>query len=238
MASQQKIHANRNNARASPAPRTARGKATASRNAKKHGLSLSVLVDPSFLADLYYLGRNIAGKDARAELMEPACRIAAAQLDLARIRQVRNVLLSEAEAILLGNNAVKDPDAKPAHSIEEVIRQLTPLDRYERRTLSRRKRRSESLMRRNVSWREILPATSQRPIQAFGALAKRTQMDKSANKSFGQTKPNRPFQTGRQIADQLTLDQRHPLTFWPNEPKTWPPSNFDIGHPKWTHDQG
>lgn len=139
MASEKKIHANQNNARASTGPRTARGKATASRNAKKHGLSLSVLVDPSFLADLYYLGRKIAGKDARAQLMEPACRIAAAQLDLARIRQVRNVLLSKAEAILLGNNAVKNQEAKPARGIEEVISQLTPLDRYERRALSRRK---------------------------------------------------------------------------------------------------
>ena len=138
MASEKKIHANQNNARASTGPRTDRGKATASRNSKKHGLSLSVLVDPSFVAELYDLGKEIAGENARAELMEPACRIAAAQLDLVRVRQVRNVLLSKAEAILLGN-AVKDQDAKPAHSIEEVISQLTPLDRYERRALSRRK---------------------------------------------------------------------------------------------------
>lgn len=137
LASEKKIHANQNNARASTGPRTARGKAKASRNAKKHGLSLSVLVDPSFLADLYYLGRKIAGKDASAELMEPACRIAAAQLDLVRVRQVRNVLLSEAEAILIRDHATKT--ANPPHVIEEVIRQLTPLDRYERRALSRRK---------------------------------------------------------------------------------------------------
>lgn len=139
MASEKKIHANQNNARASTGPRTARGKAAASRNAKKHGLSLSVLVDPSFLAELYDLGKEIAGENASAELMEPACRIAAAQLDLVRVRQVRNVLLSEAAAILLGDESTKDHHAKPPHVIEEVIRRLAPLDRYERRALSRRK---------------------------------------------------------------------------------------------------
>lgn len=139
MASEKKIHANRNNARASTAPRTTRGKAKASRNAKKHGLSLSVLVDPSFLADLYDLGREIAGENAHAELMEPACWIAAAQLDLVRVRRVRNVLLSEAEAILLDDDSTEGPRAKPPHVIEEIVRQLTPLDRYEQRALSRRK---------------------------------------------------------------------------------------------------
>lgn len=139
MASERKINANQNNARASTGPRTARGKAKASRNAKKYGLSLSVLVDPSFLAELYDLGKEIAGENASAELMEPACRIAAAQLDLVRVRQVRNVLLSEAAAILLGDASTKNQHAKPPHVIEEVIRRLTPLDRYERRALSRRK---------------------------------------------------------------------------------------------------
>ncbi|MDO8876417.1 MAG: hypothetical protein Q8M24_04590 [Pseudolabrys sp.] len=139
MASERKINANQNNARASTGPRTARGKAKASRNAKKHGLSQSVLVDPSFVAELYDLGKEIAGENARAELLEPACRIAAAQLDLVRVRKVRNVLLSEAAAILLGDDTTEGSPAKPPHAIDEVVRRLTPLDRYERRALSRRK---------------------------------------------------------------------------------------------------
>jgi hypothetical protein len=140
LASQQKIDANRTNARASTGPRTAHGKAKASRNSKKYGLSLPVSVDPSFIAELYYLGREIAGKDAHAELMEPACRIAAAQLDLARVRQVRNVLLAEASAILRGRDTTEAPDVKPQRDIDEVVRRLVPLDRYERRAQSRRKR--------------------------------------------------------------------------------------------------
>lgn len=139
MASERKLHANQINARASTGPRTASGKAKASRNSKKHGLSLSVLFDPSFLGELHDMGRVIVGEDARAELMEPACRIAAAQLDLARVRKARDILLSEAAALLLGDDFKEDPNAKSPHVIDEVVRRLTPLDRYERRALSRRK---------------------------------------------------------------------------------------------------
>jgi hypothetical protein len=139
LASEKKIRANRNNARASTGPRTASGKVKASRNAKKHGLSLSVLVDPSFLTKLYDLGKEIAGENPSAELMEPACRIAAAQLDLVKIRQVRNVLLAEAAAILLREGSTERPRAKPPHVFDEIVRQLIPLDRYELRALSRRK---------------------------------------------------------------------------------------------------
>jgi hypothetical protein len=140
LASDKKILANQNNARASTGPRTASGKAKASCNAKKHGLSLSVLVDPSLLGELYDLGKVIAGENAPAELIEPACRVAAAQLDLVRVREMRNVLLSQAEAILLGDSATENPAAEPLHGFNEIVRQLTPLDRYERRALSRRKR--------------------------------------------------------------------------------------------------
>lgn len=139
MASERKINANRNNARAGTGPRTASGKAKASRNSKKHGLSLSVRADPSLLGELHDLGKAIAGGNASPELMEPACRIAAAQLDLARVRKVRDSLLSEAAALLLGDDFKKVPRAKPPHVIDEIVRQLTPLDRYERRALSRRK---------------------------------------------------------------------------------------------------
>ncbi len=139
MVSERKLDANRNNARASTGPRTSSGKARASLNSKKHGLSLPVLLDPSFRGQLYDLGRAIVGKNGHAELMEAACRIAAAQLDLARIRKLRDILLAEAAALLLGDEFKEDPNADPPHVIDEVVRQLVPLDRYERRALSRRK---------------------------------------------------------------------------------------------------
>lgn len=139
MASEKKINANQNNARASTGPRTASGKARASRNSRKHGLSLSVQADPSFLGELYDLGKVIAGENASAELIEPACRIAAAQLDLARVRKARDYFLSEAAAILLNENSAEG-QRREMPQISDVIKQLTPLDRYERRALSRRKR--------------------------------------------------------------------------------------------------
>lgn len=138
MASEKKIHANKINARASTGPRTARGKAKAARNARKHGLSLSVQADPSFHKELYDLGKLIAGENASAEVMEPACRVAAAQLDLVRIRRMRNVLLSEAAASLLGADHAEGAPAKRLN-IDEIVKRMTPLDRYERRALSRRK---------------------------------------------------------------------------------------------------
>jgi hypothetical protein len=82
--SARKIHANRANARTSTGPRTAAGKARAARNARRHGLTLSVLADPVRAAELDDIAREIAGEGANPELQELASRIAAAQIDLVR----------------------------------------------------------------------------------------------------------------------------------------------------------
>ena len=110
--------ANRSNARASTGPRTTAGKAISARNARRHGLNLPALRDPALADEIAALAREIAGPDAGARRFEFACRIAAAQIDLVRVRRARHELFS-------GN-----PTATA---------RLAAFDRYERRALSRRK---------------------------------------------------------------------------------------------------
>ncbi len=124
-----RARASRRNARKSTGPKTAAGKAMASRNARRHGLSLPALADPTIAPDVDALARRIAtsviGSDADPRCHELACRIAEAQLDLARVRRARLPLVAQIET---------DPT-----SADAVVPELLRLDRYERRALSRRK---------------------------------------------------------------------------------------------------
>jgi hypothetical protein len=122
MISSRRLQANRSNARASTGPRTPTGKACAARNARKHGLSVSILADPSLAADVKILAQRIAGEGANDQLQQLAASIAEAQVDLVRIRCARRVLLSRAQPALT-----------------DCVARLAAIDRYERRALSRRK---------------------------------------------------------------------------------------------------
>jgi len=79
--------ANRSNALASTGPRTSAGKAISARNARRHGLNLPALRDSALADEIAALAREIAGPDAPARRFELACRIAAAQIDLVRVRR-------------------------------------------------------------------------------------------------------------------------------------------------------
>jgi hypothetical protein len=115
------IAANRANAARSTGPRTRAGKAAVARNALRHGLSQSVLVDPALAAEVAALARRIAGEGASQPRREAALRIAEAQIDIERIRRVRTQIMVEGFAAV------------------DVTARLMRLDRYERRALSRRK---------------------------------------------------------------------------------------------------
>jgi hypothetical protein len=115
------LAANRANAARSTGPRTRAGKAAVACNALRHGLSLPVLADPALAAEAAALARRIAGEGASEEQSAAALRIAEAQVDILRIRRVR-------EQIMIEGFAAADPTAR-----------LMRLDRYERRALSRRK---------------------------------------------------------------------------------------------------
>jgi hypothetical protein len=125
-----RARASRANARRSTGPSSA-GLARTRRNARRHGLTLPVLADPSLAPEVEELARAIArsvaahprgaAPDARHAL---ACRIAETLIDLRRVRTAKLPLVAEMMA---------DPTKSAP------LGELARLDRYERRALSRRK---------------------------------------------------------------------------------------------------
>jgi hypothetical protein len=104
MTSARKIKANRANARASTGAKTVHGKARAAQNARRHGLSLSILENPVLSVEAENLARVIAGEGASPEILNLARRVAEAQIDFIRIRQARHDLLSR---------DLNDPEFRP-----------------------------------------------------------------------------------------------------------------------------
>ncbi len=90
MTSARMAFTNRVNGRKGRGPTTAAGKVRAKGHARRHGLSLPVLVDPALAPDVETLARRITrsvlGHDDDPRRHELACRIAEAQLDLVRVR--------------------------------------------------------------------------------------------------------------------------------------------------------
>ncbi len=131
MTSAARIAANRANARKSTGPKTAAGKARVSRNARRHGLSRPLFCDGACTPHVEALAREIAGQDAAGERLSLARNIAAAQLDLARIRIAKRDLQDTA------NFCTTDTQYPCDWS---VLPQLERLDRYEQRVFTRRRR--------------------------------------------------------------------------------------------------
>jgi len=89
MATERQIAANRRNARKSTGPRSGAGKKRASRNAYRHGLTLSITSTAAFAKQLDKLAREIAGDTEDPILPERARAIAQSELDFARVRRTK-----------------------------------------------------------------------------------------------------------------------------------------------------
>lgn len=75
-------------------PRTATGKVRASHNARRHGLSVPAFADVGLTEDIKRLAQKIAGQNAHSERRSLATAIAAAQIDLMRVRRARHQMMS------------------------------------------------------------------------------------------------------------------------------------------------
>jgi hypothetical protein len=86
MTSNRRIEANRRNSRKSCGPRTAAGKATASRNALRHGLAALTHHQPAPSADVEEFARVLCGDDHDPILFAQAMKVAEAKIELRAIR--------------------------------------------------------------------------------------------------------------------------------------------------------
>ena len=98
--------ANRTNAKLSTGPKSGAGKARSSRNARRHGLNLSIWSDPTLALEAEAIARRIAGTEASSAKLELARRIGAAQVDIDRIQTIRRDMISKLQS---------DPGFKPFH---------------------------------------------------------------------------------------------------------------------------
>jgi hypothetical protein len=125
MTSPRRVRANRSNSLLSTGPKTETGRAKSAQNARRHGLRVPVLCEPALAEDVERIAQDIV-RECGPKFMDLARRIAEADVDILRIRSVRNQRMWVEGAGHVVNNPT-------------IIKELAVFDRYERWALSRRK---------------------------------------------------------------------------------------------------
>jgi hypothetical protein len=110
MASERQIEANRRNARNSTGPRSWSGKKRASANAFRHGLTKPIS-GAAFAQEVEKLAAHIAGATKDKITPELARDAAVAELELARVRDMKGALIDRAAAF--GRFKVRNRFASP-----------------------------------------------------------------------------------------------------------------------------
>jgi hypothetical protein len=129
MASEKQIAANRMNAQKSRGPRSAGGKARASRNATRHGLAANFWNDPSAgyaIETLTKLFRKTGYPEQKARLA------AVAEYETRFVLEARSKIIEALRVAAHGGFA--------SGSFADGLRELQSIDRYEKRASSRKKR--------------------------------------------------------------------------------------------------
>ncbi|HLQ88693.1 MAG TPA: hypothetical protein VK148_01490 [Xanthobacteraceae bacterium] len=137
MTSIHQIMANRANALKSTGPKTSAGKARASQNALRHGCESLALWAGGYAEEIEVLARTMAGNDVSGGRFAQARRIAAAQLDLARVRQMKLDLQTAANFGSVADGLDRTVRVSPDWNL---LVPISKLERYEQRARARRRR--------------------------------------------------------------------------------------------------
>jgi hypothetical protein len=122
MSSDKQIEANRRNARKSTGPRTAAGKARASRNSRKHALCTISRNNPLYAYRIDAIARGICSEATNAELWEQALTIGECTTLLACAQAERIALIE----LWLGGPCVHIADTQGRRRAEPAASQCKP----------------------------------------------------------------------------------------------------------------